>query len=48
MVIVVYMPIVERTVVVFLDVASSEKYLENVSRAVRNVSNITKPKKIFL
>jgi len=48
MVMVMYMPAVERTVVVFLDVVSSDKYLENISRAVRNLSNITKPKTIFL
>jgi hypothetical protein len=45
---VVYMSIVERTMVFFLDVVSSNKYLENISRAVRNLSNITKPKTIFL
>ena len=37
------MPVAERTVVVFLDVVSSDKYL-----AVRNLSKITKPKTIFL
>ena len=42
------MPVVERTVVVFLDVVISDKYLENISRAVRNLSNITKRKTIFL
>jgi hypothetical protein len=48
MVMMVYMPIVEGTVVFFLDVVSSNKYYENISRAVRNLSNITKPKTIFL
>jgi hypothetical protein len=42
------MPVVERTVVVFLDVVSFDKYLDNLSRAVRNLSNVTKPKTIFL
>ena len=42
------MPVAERTVVVFLDVVSSDIYLENISKAVRNLSKITKPKTIFL
>jgi len=47
-VLVVYMPVVERTVVGSLDVVSSDKYLENIDRAVRILSNITKPKTISL
>jgi hypothetical protein len=48
MVMVVYMSVVEWTVVVFLNVVSSDIYLENLSRAVRILSNITKPKMILL
>jgi hypothetical protein len=44
MAMVVYVSVVELTVVVFLDVVSSDKYLENIRRAVRNLSNTTKPK----
>jgi len=44
MAMVVYVSVVELTVVVFLDVVSSDKYLENIKRAVRNLSNTTKPK----
>ena len=47
-VVVVYMPVVERTVVVFLEVISSYKYLESIIRAVRNLSSNTKPNPIFL
>jgi len=48
MVTVVYVPVVERTVVVFLDIVSSDKNLEDIRRAVRKFSNTTKPKTISL
>ena len=45
---VVFVPVVERTVVVFLDVFSSDKCFKNIRRTVRNLSNTTKPKTISL